>query len=201
MEKYFWGAEILGGFSVLIWTFSRSAWLGASLIFLLFAIQAWQKNLAPKLKKRLFLGGIMTILGLGILFFGTQNWNEIFLRFGSTSQHFEKSQAALELLWQNPLGLGLGSTGGVSQRFGDEITPENTFLGVSLELGWLGGILFLLFCLTLLGELQKSNSELFYAWLGILAIMFFLHPLEDSPTALSLFLLAGITIRSKSPNR
>jgi hypothetical protein len=182
----------LGGLLLLIWTFSRSAWLGASLIFLLFAIQAWRKNLALRLKKKLLWGGALSVLGLGILFFSNQNWIAILGRAESSIQHFERSREAFELVLDNPLGFGLGKTGGVSQRFDNPITPENTYLGITLELGWLVGILFLIFIVQLLLELRKQNSELFYSLIGILVVAFFLHPLEDSPTALSLFLLAGV---------
>jgi hypothetical protein len=200
--KYFLAAEVIGGILLLIWTFSRSAWLGAVGIFLLFAIEMWRRNLPKKMKQKLLLGGILAIVGAGILFFSGGNFGEIISRVDSTSEHFEKSLAAAQLVVANPLGLGLGETAGVAQRFAENpITPENTFLGFTLELGWLGGILFLIFCGELLVELQKNNSPLFYSLVGILVVAFFLHPLEDAPTALTLFLLAGITIRSKSPDR
>ncbi|MCF7856502.1 O-antigen ligase family protein [Candidatus Gracilibacteria bacterium] len=190
--KYFLAAEILGGFFVVIFTFSRSAWLGAVGIFLIFAVEMWRKNLSRKIKQRIFFGGITAILGGGILIFSGENLGEIFWRTASTGEHFERTQAAAELVLENPLGLGLGQTAGVSQRFGEGITPENTYLGIALELGWLGGILFLIFCVQLLWELKKANSPLFFSLSGILIIALFLHPLEDAPTTLTLFLLAGM---------
>jgi O-antigen ligase len=46
-----------------------------------------------------------------------------------------------------PLGIGLGSTAGVSARFQSQLRlgpvhPDNSYLGVTLETGWLGGLLF-----------------------------------------------------------
>jgi hypothetical protein len=190
--KWFLIFLILGGIFVLIFTFSRSAWLGAVGIFLIFAIEMWRKNLSRKMKQRIFFGGIAAILGGIILLFSGENFGEIFWRTASTGEHFERATNAAQLVWENPLGLGLGETAGVSQRFGEEITPENTYLGVALELGWLGGILFLFFCGKLLWELKKSNSPFFFSLSGILIIALFLHPLEDAPTAISLFLLAGM---------
>ncbi len=195
--KYFLAAEILGGVLILIFTFSRSAWLGAIAIFLIFALEMWRQNLPKKLKQKLFVGGILALVGFGILLFSSGNCNEIISRVDSTSEHFEKSLAAAELVVKNPLGLGLGSTAGVSQRFENPFTPENTFLGIALELGWLGGILFLVFCVELLRELKNNDSPLFYSLVGILVVAFFLHPLEDAPTALTLFLLAGMLDSSK----
>ena len=48
---------------------------------------------------------------------------------------------------QYPLGLGLGSTAGVSARFESQLSQgavhsDNTYGGVLLETGWLGGVLF-----------------------------------------------------------
>jgi O-Antigen ligase len=53
----------------------------------------------------------------------------------------------LPVAGQNPLGLGLGSTAGVSARFGDllsagAIHPDNIYVAVLLETGWVGGLLF-----------------------------------------------------------
>ncbi|MFH0776621.1 MAG: O-antigen ligase family protein [Patescibacteria group bacterium] len=189
---YFLGIEILGGILVLVWTFSRSAWLGAAVIFLLFAGKMWRRNLPAKIKKRLAFGAFAAISGIMILLFSNQNLGAIIGRAASTGEHFTKSIQAAALVWAHPLGLGLGQTGGISQRFNHALTPENTFLGIALELGWLGGILFLVFLLSLALDLKKAGSEIFYALIGITVIMFFLHPLEDAPTALSLFLLAGM---------
>jgi len=191
--RYLLFAEIVGGILVLIFTFSRSAWLGGILIFLLFTIKIWRKKLSIKLKKKLFLGGFIAIFSAGILLFTSGNLDEIIGRTNSTSEHFERSLVAFKLAADNPLGLGLGRTAGVAQRFEkNPITPENTFLGITLELGWLGGILFLIFLISLSLDLQQNNSELFYSLSGFLLIAFFLHPFEDAPTGISLFLLAGV---------
>jgi len=187
---------ILGGVLTLIFTFSRSAWLGGICIFLVFAIYQWRKNLPKKIKQKLLFGGVLGIIALALLTFFQPNFREIFLRDASTLAHFERSREAFTLMLQNPLGVGLGETGGVSQRFENSLTPENSYLSFALELGWLGGILFLAFFVMLLFELRKSNSPLFFSLVGVLTIMFFLHPLEDAPTALILFLLAGLNYNS-----
>ncbi len=192
------GILILGGLLTLFLTFSRSAWLGLVGIGIAFAILQWKKNLSKKLKLRLLLGGVIGILALGILGFTNPSFRETLTRQASTSAHLERSVAAAKLVITNPLGLGLGKSAGISQRFEKEITPENTYLGVALETGWLGGMLFLALLITLLLELKKEDSELFYSLLGIAVIALFLHPLEDTPTALTLFLLAGVLNSPKS---
>ena len=189
---------VLGGIIALFLTYSRSAWIGLIAILLALAITAWRKNLSRKLKTRFAVGGVIATLGLGLGIFGfvQPNFQEVFLRQASSSAHLTRSVEASKLVLQNPFGLGLGSTGGVSQRFDSEnhtgITPENTYLGMALELGWLGGMLFLAILLTLLKELNTQKSPLFYSLLGIAVIALFLHPLEDMPTALTLFSLLGL---------
>jgi hypothetical protein len=190
--KSFMGFVILGGLLTLFLTYSRSAWLAGLCILAAFAVQQWKKNLPKKIKQKLLLGGVLGIIALGAIAIFSPGSREILLRHSSTLAHLERSQQAFELVVRNPLGLGLGQSAGISQRFGEEITPENTYLGVALELGWIGGILFLIFLLTLLFDLRKQNSPLFFSLIGILTIMLFLHPLEDAPTALTLFLLLGI---------
>jgi len=190
--KSFMSFVILGGLLTLFLTYSRSAWLAGACITAAFAIQQWRKNLPKKIKQKLLLGSALGIITLALVAVFSPSSREILLRHSSTLAHLERSRDALELVVKTPLGLGLGQSAGISQRFGEEITPENTYLGVALELGWIGGILFLAFLLTLLFELKKQNSPLFFSLFGILTIMLFLHPLEDTPTALTLFLLAGL---------
>jgi O-antigen ligase len=53
-----------------------------------------------------------------------------------------------DILLRYPLGIGLGSTAGVSARFQSQLRlgpvhPDNSYLGAALETGWLGGILFI----------------------------------------------------------
>jgi O-antigen ligase len=53
-----------------------------------------------------------------------------------------------DIMLRYPLGIGLGSTAGVSARFQSQLRlgpvhPDNSYLGVELETGWLGGILFI----------------------------------------------------------
>jgi O-antigen ligase len=186
---------IIGGVATIFWSFSRSAWVGLFVVGLMVAIFAWRKNLSRKLRKHLLLGGIIAVIaGISAIIF-QPNFQQIITREASTSAHLTRSVAAAKLVLRNPLGLGLGKTAGISQRFDaenhDGITPENTYLGIALEVGWLGGMLFIALFASLLIELRKTKSPLFYSLLGIAVIAFFLHPLEDSATALTLFLLIG----------
>ena len=62
----------------------------------------------------------------------------------STPEHTERSRAAFDAVVDRPLGQGLGSSGGVANRFGviGHLLPENHYLRVALDVGVVGGFLF-----------------------------------------------------------
>jgi O-antigen ligase len=51
-------------------------------------------------------------------------------------------QDALDLVIRHPLGIGVGATGGVGGRFQGYGVVDNLYLKLSVELGWLGVLLF-----------------------------------------------------------
>ncbi len=63
----------------------------------------------------------------------------------SAPEHNERSRAAFDAVVDRPLGQGLGSSGGVANRFGvvGHLLPENHYLRVALDVGVLGGLLFI----------------------------------------------------------
>jgi hypothetical protein len=63
----------------------------------------------------------------------------------SAPEHNERSRAAFDAVVDRPLGQGLGSSGGVANRFGVQghLLPENHYLRVALDVGVLGGLLFI----------------------------------------------------------
>jgi len=178
----------------IFWAYSRSAWIGGVGMLLAFIVQNWQRTLSRQLRRKITTCAVISTIGLCTLGLINSNLREILVRESSTSMHLERSAAAAQLMLKNPLGLGLGQTAGISQRFTDNTTPENTYLGIALDLGWIGGALFLAIILALLIDLRKSESELFYSLLGITIIAIFLHPFEDTPTAIILFLLIGMDL-------
>lgn len=190
--KFLTGFILIVGVLVLFWTYARLGWLALFLIVVTLLWRNWHSQLAHKLKIGLFcLGGFFLI---GALL--QTNLQEILLREASTTEHFTKMQMGLEAFWQNPWGSGLGSTDGLTKHFGHGLNPENTFLAVAVELGLLGGLLFLCFWLQLIVELARQKSPFFYALLGLTLMLFFSPPLEDAPNAFTLFLLTGLSLES-----
>lgn len=183
------------GAFTLFFTYSRAAWLGALLAVGVAALTFWPQ-LSRRVRVAAATGGLLLLLGGGALLATQPALQTAVLRHASSSEHLQKSLAAAKLLWHSPAGLGLGSTAGAGARTAGEaksLTPENTFLTAGLELGWLGGLLFLAAYTAVAARLHAAGSPVFYSLLAIGVVLFFLHPLEDSPTALTLGLLAGLT--------
>ncbi len=63
----------------------------------------------------------------------------------SAPEHTERSRAAFDAVVDRPLGQGLGSSGGIANRFDVQghLLPENHYLRVALDVGVLGSILFI----------------------------------------------------------
>ena len=64
---------------------------------------------------------------------------------GSTDGHIERAQVAFDRVVERPLGQGLGSSGGIAQRYRvrNFLYPENQYLRVGLDLGIPGAVLFI----------------------------------------------------------
>lgn len=63
----------------------------------------------------------------------------------STPLHTERTERAFERSIEQPLGDGLGSSGGIALRYAvpGHLLPENHYLRVALDIGLLGGTVFL----------------------------------------------------------
>lgn len=179
-------------------TYSRAAWLAAGIEFIVLAIAYVHHHHRHYLTRRTFALVIFMnlILMSSIFVLIPTEWETTLIRTASTSGHATRTLTALHEVVAHPAGLGLGSTAGISQRFDEAthvgLTPENTYLGWLLELGWLGGALIMATFATLTYHLARRRNPLAVSLIGIGVIALVLHPLEDAPTALTLALLAGL---------
>jgi len=192
--RYWLALLMLGGVTALVFTYSRSAWLGLYGIALYFVVlYTWREYKHVGL---VVLAGIIIAkitLSFVAMYYMPDLYESI-VRQASSAAHLERTLTSMHVVAAEPLGYGLGESAGISQRFDTEhvgITPENTYLGIALELGWLGGLLFVGFIVSLLTQLRRVHEPLFFSVLGIAVVMLFLHPLEDMPTALTLATLIG----------
>ena len=110
----------------LLFTFSRSAWIGAFVIALLAAAQAVPKNVRTWLLAS--SAGIATIfvLALALLF------PSVFLRIASSTDHVTRPMEAVTRITAHPLGQGLGAAGPASNRVSDACV----FLDSGADASW-----------------------------------------------------------------
>ncbi len=188
------------GFLILVFSYSRAAWLGFSAMFLVAIILLVKnKKILWYSLAGLFLSGLLTLFAL--IFIAPDYFHEVVFRPSSTQGHSERMADGIKFSLENPLGLGLGNAGPASNHFAENylgFVPESWYLQVSLELGILGILIYLTILVVALKTLyQKYKTEDFYALalllslVGIMVASFFLHSWEDSATALIFWGLAG----------
>ncbi|MBI2638235.1 O-antigen ligase family protein [Candidatus Peregrinibacteria bacterium] len=188
----------------IVLTYSRSIWIGTGVA----ALVGFFAFIPRKVKWKIFLAGIVLFL-LGI--FGWKLlgiWDgkphefpppilkTIFVRESSTNEHWLLMKDAWETSLEKPLGIGLGATGPASVRFSKFLT-ENWYLQISVEMGIVGGLLFVFFLIGLLRKLflahrNWSRRGLFLSLLAISVAGLFTHSFEEITTILLLMAFAGI---------
>ena len=122
----------------------------------------------------------------------------------NTTEHVDAFWNGLHIIAEHPLGLGVGTSAGVGQRFqvqGTTIT-ENYYEQVGVEIGVIGMVLFVALTLMLLNRLRRATLAI--SDLGIGAVRtavwglvvgaFFLHAWTDFATAWTFWALAGAAI-------
>ncbi len=145
-------AFFLLGLLVLLFTFSRSAWIGVflSLVFLLVT-----SNFARKYKKYLLTALGVLVVVLAGLFIGLHNnptfQNYVFhtqtnskIKTTSDQQHSTALKTGLNDVINQPLGRGPGTSGPASLYNNQERNPEDYYIQIAEEDGWLGIVLFAL---------------------------------------------------------
>ncbi len=215
----------------LFLTFSRSAWIAASVIFVLVAILFVRERKIRLSKKRLLSIGIVLLILVSL---GGYVGRDILFRTLSTRHHLTRPIEAMQKMIAYPFGQGLGTAGPASNRISDTCVfleagadpswatdrpelcvfvdsaqvqptepcscpflPENWYLQIGVELGWIGFVFFLALTLTMLLKLRK-NVALFSAFLGVSIAALFLHAWEDGAITYSMWLLSAAFLTSVS---
>ncbi|MEK7528418.1 MAG: O-antigen ligase family protein [Patescibacteria group bacterium] len=127
----------------------------------------------------------------------------IIIRPASTGGHLANMKLAVERIVEHPFGMGLASAGPANSYFsepGRAFHPENWYLQVGVELGWIGMSVFIAIILTMIKELfatVRREPENLIAKIGLFGLIaistgaLFLHSFEDSATTILLFALLG----------
>jgi O-antigen ligase len=205
----------------LLFTYVRAAWVAAlgGCLFLL-ALYVWRdKRLRLLYPSLLALALILVLLYPSILRTATPYVKTPALQLRllsladplddkSMQDRFQRWNEIWQVITAYPQGIGVGMTGAASLRYADEpspapITPDNTYLRVLLETGWIGLLLFLWLLLSILfrglmlshqlrGSLQLLARCLTSAHIAFLIILLFGEYIELNPGRSIIWIFTGL---------
>lgn len=204
-------------------TYSRGAWLGLAVTVLALMVYLLarlfnKKHEAPRSNAFIAMMAVVLLVVIAILgyvYFNAVNpslLKEMFARGFSTSGHIEAMKRGVELIKQNPLGLGIGSAGPASQwsmGLSNEIITESNFLQFGVEMGILGMLGFIVIIIALITKAFRQIAQkediaikilLLGSALGLIALStnaLFLHSFADTVTSFTLFALLGMAINNR----
>lgn len=200
--------------TVLLLTFTRSAWIGFVVILLVFLAKNYQKLILRRLAILIILLGAIFIFFLPIPKI-QKLINSSILRPSSSVEH----QASIERIWRQKAeigfwGRGVGFSGPASFRLpqSQRRAVENSYLRTYEELGVLGVILLIYLLLTITGKALALNQDepdfdrslKFGAGLGLLAIStasLFTDSLTEPIPLLLLGVVLALALPQKSKNK
>lgn len=191
----------------LVLTLTRSAAAAVPFMFVL-------ALLAGRRRTTVFVL-LAVVLALAVPLLGAVTGGDRLTRAGgnadsSSDVHLRQLRGSLDRVESKPLGSGLGTAGGISQRF--EVTGgivnESWYLQVGTELGVTGMLVYTVVVLSALGLLWRASAHSSQPSLGSLCALagialggLVLHTLEEFSVAWTVWLLAGLSLRSADGQR
>lgn len=199
---------LLGLFMMIVYTYSRSALLGALGgigIAIIWSFRPLYKKYKKQFITMILIG--VAIIGILAIKYGDNAW-AILGRAGSTKWHWERMVTSIERFQEYPMGQWLASSG-PAYRYVTDVDasnmaekdhfyiPESWYIQQFVEGGIIGGILFLAIMVFLFLCLVGKSPILWgmFVWVGIMNL--FLHTFESSVLVLSLFMLIGLLLSEK----
>ena len=155
----------LGCLVCLVLTWSRSAWLGLGLILIIKVLSVIKFN------KKVLILGLAALVGLALgfsVYAKTDSFKTVFLHdkpgvggvSTSDDDRLRSYKNALNLITHKPLGLGIADAGPASVRSNSGVNiVENYYLQIFLQMGWLGGTLFLAISIAVVISLLKNRNQ------------------------------------------
>ncbi len=211
-------ALLAGALIVLFFTFSRGAWVGA--VVSVGIVLAVQYRTVLLRKQSLLIAGaaFAVLLGAGLSLRHNARIENVFLhtethsaiKTTSNQGHLDALKTGLKDVEHHPLGQGVGTSGPASVYNSTTRIPENYFLQIGEEAGWLGVALFVLMnlgvgfllwlrrhdplALCLIASLVGisvvnllsqawSDDTIAYVWWGLAGIAMVDHPVKRQPRA------------------
>lgn len=196
------------GIIVLIFSFSRSAWLG---FIVAIALSIYLGVKSKVLKRNLLLIAIGLIIIFGGLFIAERNnarfQNIIFhtqthssVPTTSDEAHSSALETGLKQLSKEPLGKGVGTAGPPSvYNKHPAVIPENYYVQIGLETGWLGLAVFIVINVLIIMSLWVRKADtlslaLLTSFIGIIVCNMLLEAWTDDTLCYLWWGLAGIAI-------
>ena len=202
-------ALLVAALIVLLFTFSRSAWVGAvlSVLTLLFLSRLTRRSQRVALA---VCGGLIVLAaGLSLVFHDSMHFKNFVFHTQTHSEspvssnqgHVSALKTGLRDVAHHPLGNGPGTAGPASVYNTGHPTriAENYFLQVGQETGWLGLLLFLLINVGVAALLYVRRADplalsLFASLIGLTFINLLSHAWADDTLAYVWWGLAGVAL-------
>lgn len=197
LKKGVGGAVLLLCCVLLIWTYSRGAWI-AEIILLSLSLALYFR--IPLFSWKTIASGLFAgCIAIGIIV-SMGKADSFLLREGSTGEHWQGVVESWEIIKSEPTGQGLGTAGAASANMGDEykFLNENWYLQMFTELGIAGGIIYLLLTFSVGYALYRKKSDLFPVFMAFSVMALFTHLWEESSIAFILWAMLGITLNEKT---
>lgn len=193
----------------LVFSFSRSAWIGAVLAAVVVAVAGLGSH-AARVRGAVIAAGAVVLTGVAFVSFShsTTVQNIVFhtedrssVAVSSNDQRESALRGGLRDVVREPLGRGPGTAGPASvHNTGHEARlAENYYLQIGQEVGWVGVALFALICLAVAYRLWLQRDDplslgLLAAFVGLAAVAMLSHAWTDDTLAFVWWGLAGIAL-------
>jgi hypothetical protein len=189
----------------LMVTFTRSAILGGLVVCLVALRGSHDGTATRRVRLGLFVAAALVVAipvaaqtGLGARTTSALE-NE-----GSTADHLRSLRTGLDLVFEAPLGLGLGTQPGVGDRFATatRVTSENAYLQIANELGVVALVLWSVLLVMILRRTHRAISDdddpmapaWFSAGVALMVGGMFLHIWNDFTLAWTFWGCAGLIV-------
>lgn len=205
-HRWTYAVLFAGSIVCLVYTFSRSAWIGA---FVAVTLTAFATMPARLRKPTAIVGSLILVCTLALLpvLVARGGTLQYFILHASLtnhddphrsdSQHAESLSDGAAAVWQEPLGHGLGTAGPATFHVGSTNIIENYYLQIGYEMGIIAVIVFVILILLVTLMLFQNAGltplavPLASSIIGISLVALVLPAWVDSTTALITWIAVG----------
>ena len=205
LDKLIFGAGLI---LALIFSFSRSAWLGCLLAAFCISVLSFRSHKAKIYLLRFAAGLLIIAIALTLTLRGNKVFQETFFHtdrsatnVSSNEGHLTAFKSSAADIYHHPLGRGVGAAGPESfYNFGQPARiAEDYFLQIGQEAGIVGMILFITICTAIAKILYTRRSDplalaLFASLIGLSLVNLLSHAWADDTLAYVWWGLAGIAL-------